>query len=358
MNVKRILTLAGGAFALCSGLALAQAPLEKPLAEFDKLVSRLTISTVVGEPIRIGDTTVIPFARVSFGMGAGGAMMGLGGGMGGKTVPLGVLIVEGDDVRAELLPEEEKGPSLFEQLRKLLPEKVIIGNGINIAGSPGVFEEMLPALPELMKGMKIIGNGVNVAGSQAPGPSAQTSGPPGQARGEAKSGAAAKPGPQPAKPPSMTEMQNLFRDKRYPEALAVADGLLAKEPDNAELHAWKGHILGSMAQGNPVDMIKYGMGAMQEYEKALAIDPGNADAHLGRGIGRLAAPPGFGGDIDGAITDLEAAIAKKPSAEAYYYLGEAFRRKGLNDKARGAYGQALKLRPDFAEAKKALEALR
>jgi len=36
-------------------LARAQAPLAKPLAEFDKLVSQLKIGSVVGEPIRVGD---------------------------------------------------------------------------------------------------------------------------------------------------------------------------------------------------------------------------------------------------------------------------------------------------------------
>ena len=41
-------------------LARAQAPLAQPLADFDKLVSQLKISSVVGEPIRAGDTAVIP----------------------------------------------------------------------------------------------------------------------------------------------------------------------------------------------------------------------------------------------------------------------------------------------------------
>jgi uncharacterized spore protein YtfJ len=351
MHAKRLISWTGAALFVFSGLVQAQSPLQKPLADFDKLVSQLRVSTVVGEPIRVGETIVIPFVRVSFGMGAGGAMMGLGGGMGGKTVPLGVLIVEGDDVRAELFPEEEKAPSFFDELRKFLPEKVIIGNGINIAGSRGVFEEMMPVLPELMKGMEIIGNGVNVAGSNAPESPGQGKRPAAGGKGEAKIAGTAKPA-------SMAEMQNLFKEKKYADALAMSDVLLAKDPTSADLHAWRGHIMGSMAQGSPLDIIKYGMGAMQEYEKALALDPNNADAHLGRAIGRLMAPPGFGGDIDGAITDLEAAISRKPSAEAYYYLGETFRRKGLNEKAKEAYGQALKLRPDFAEAKKALDELK
>jgi len=235
-------------------------------------------------------------------------------------------------------------------LRKLMPEKLIIGNGINIAGSRAL-EELMPALPDIMKGAEIIGNGVNAAVSARSESPARGSGSGGKGKEEAKPAGA--PGPA-----SMAEMQNLFKEKNYPEALAMADLLLAKDPNSADLHAWRGHIMGAMATGSPLDMIKYGMGAMQEYDKALAIDPGHPDAHLGRAIGRLAAPPGFGGDIDGAIADLEAAIGKKPSPEAFYYLGQALQRKGLIEKAKDAYGQALKLRPDYAEARKALDGLK
>src|SRR5437016_7264039 len=93
--------------------ARAQVPLAKPLADFDRLVSQLKISSVVGEPIRIGDTAVVPFVKIQFGLGGGEAMMGFGGEMDGKTVPLGILIVEGDDVRAEVFPEQPEKPSVL-----------------------------------------------------------------------------------------------------------------------------------------------------------------------------------------------------------------------------------------------------
>ena len=338
MNAKRLLSWVSGALCLCAGFAEAQAPLQKPLADFDKLVSQLKVTTVVGEPIRVGETIVIPFVRVSFGMGAGGAMMGFGGGMGGKTVPLGVLIVEGDDVRAELFPDPAETPSLLQELLQLIRDRkiVIMGNGLNLGGaSPSDLQSMAPLVSAMMGQTTWVGNAINLGNVSAPSAAAS-----------------------PAKNVSLEEMKKLFDAKKYADALAVADALIAKDPQSAVLHVWKGQIMGAMALGSPLDTVKYGTGAMQEYEQALAIDPNNAEAHLGRAIGRLAAPPGFGGDIDGAIADLDSVIAKKPSAEAYYYLGEAYRRKGLEDKARIAYGQALKLRPDFAEAKQALSELK
>jgi tetratricopeptide (TPR) repeat protein len=113
-----------------------------------------------------------------------------------------------------------------------------------------------------------------------------------------------------------------------------------------------------MAQGNPMDMMKYGMGAMQEYEAALAIDPNNPGAHFGRGVGRLMAPPGFGGDLDGAIQDLEFTCARGPFPETWHNLGEAYKRKGLNDKAKGAYKKALELNPNYLAAAQALAELK
>jgi tetratricopeptide (TPR) repeat protein len=312
MNFKRYSIIALGAFFLLAGLLEAQAPLERPLAEFDKLVSNLKVGAVVGEPVRVGETYVVPFAKIRFGLGGGGAMMAYGGGMGGKTIPQGILIIEGDDVRVELFPEEEKKPSFLQEMLPVL----------------------LQMLPQFM-------------GEKSP----FASKPP---AGEGK--ATGQPMEVP-KDASLKKLKESFAEKRYEESLAMADALLAKDPDNADLHAWKGHAMGSLAQGNPANMMKYGMGAMQEYETALRLDPDNADGHFGRGMVRLMAPPGFGGDLDGAIADFEAAVAKDPLPEAYFYLGEAQRKKGDAEKAKAAYKKALAIRPNYPEATKALAAV-
>jgi len=313
MNVNKSAVFVLGGLLLVSGLLNAQAPLEQPLANFDKLVSNLRVGAVVGEPVKVGETFVVPFAKIHFGLGGGGAMMAYGGGMGGKTVPLGILIIEGEDVRVELFPEEEKKPSLFQELLPVL----------------------LKMLPQMM-------------GDKSP-------------FGPKPSAAAPRPEAKPAEVPkdaSLDHVKKLFEEKRFSEALDMADALLVKDPNNADLHAWKGHAMGSLAQGNPANMMKYGMGAMQEYETTLQLDPDNADGHFGRGMVRLMAPPGFGGDLDGAIEDFEAAVAKTPFAESYFYLGTAHQKKGDIEKAKAAYKKALELEPSHPGAVKALAGLK
>lgn len=293
--------------------AQAKSAVDEAFVSFEKMMSIIKVSSVIGKPIRSGDIIIIPFSKISFGLGAGGMMMGYGGGMGGKAIPLGVLVIEGENVKVELFPLEEKQPSFFQQM---LP----------------VFLKMLP----------------QIMGKKFPFPPSPPS-PPAKTPNKSEVSGKAE---------SLSQVQKLFQEKRYSEALEAIDSLIAKDSNNAELHAWKGNIMGSMAQGSPVDMMKYGIGAMQEFEKALELDPQNVTAHFGRGLGRLIAPQGFGGDLDGAIQDFEFACAKKPFPEAFYQLGVAYQKKGLIDKAKEALKKALELKPDYPEAAKALAELK
>jgi len=150
-------------------------PLAKPLADFDKLVSQLKVSSVVGEPIRAGDTEVVPFAAVQFGLGSAGAMAGFVGGVGAKTVPLGVVIVEGDDVRVELLPrQEEKSSALMQQLiQGIIDRKVtFMVNGVNLGNAPGNVADLTPMITRMMGQTTVMVNGLNLGNLKTPGPAA------------------------------------------------------------------------------------------------------------------------------------------------------------------------------------------
>ncbi len=89
------------------------------------LESFLTTKTVVGEPISIGDTIIIPMADVSFGVGAGSFKNGAGkdnnsGGMGGKMSPSAVLVIKDGTAKMVNLKEQDKVGKLFEMVPELI----------------------------------------------------------------------------------------------------------------------------------------------------------------------------------------------------------------------------------------------
>lgn len=79
------------------------------VAELEKILSS---KTVVGDPITVGDATMIPLVSVGFGFGAGGGSgaapgqpQGSGGGTGGGggIKPVAVLVIDGQGVRLEAI---------------------------------------------------------------------------------------------------------------------------------------------------------------------------------------------------------------------------------------------------------------
>ena len=84
--------------------------MEKETVVFDSAVKSLmegmdaylSAKTVVGEPVTVGDTVIVPLVNVSFGAGAGAFSnnsSGSGGGMGGKLSPSAVLVLKDGNAR-------------------------------------------------------------------------------------------------------------------------------------------------------------------------------------------------------------------------------------------------------------------
>ncbi len=96
---------------------------------FSHLEKFLKTETVVGEPIIVGETTLIPVITVSFGCGGGGGGgkdekgndgMGTGVGVGAKISPDAVIVIREDAVT--LLPVKSR--SNLENLVGMVPEIV------------------------------------------------------------------------------------------------------------------------------------------------------------------------------------------------------------------------------------------
>lgn len=74
----------------------------------EKLRAMVDSDTVLGTPVTVGDTAVIPVSKVAFGLATGGSdfpsktdkqVFGGGGGAGVSINPMGVLVISGGNVK-------------------------------------------------------------------------------------------------------------------------------------------------------------------------------------------------------------------------------------------------------------------
>jgi uncharacterized spore protein YtfJ len=107
-----------------------EALLKSSLTEIEKV---LTTKTVVGEPITVEGTTIIPLISVGFGFGGGGGTgksknadegtgNGLGGGGGAKPVAV-IVIDEGGSVRVVPVKGSRIVEGLGELIRKAMEKR-------------------------------------------------------------------------------------------------------------------------------------------------------------------------------------------------------------------------------------------
>ena len=83
----------------------------------------LTAKSVVGEPIVVGETTIIPLSDVSFGMAVGSATSSKnnqGGGCGGKITPNALLVIK--DGSSKLISVKDRDS--FSRIVDLVPDIV------------------------------------------------------------------------------------------------------------------------------------------------------------------------------------------------------------------------------------------
>ena len=93
---------------------------------FQGMEGFLTSKTVVGEPIYIKDTIILPLVDVSFGMGAGAfeaeKKNRSGGGIGGKLTPSAVLVIRDGQTKLVNVKNQETIVKLLDGVPDVIDE--------------------------------------------------------------------------------------------------------------------------------------------------------------------------------------------------------------------------------------------
>ena len=101
----------------------------------------LSTKTVVGEPVTIGDTIIVPFVDVSFGMGAGNVAKekedGGAAGMNGKMTPSAVLIISNGTTRLVSIKNQDSFSKIIDMVPDIV-NKVASKNNINVSDDAAV----------------------------------------------------------------------------------------------------------------------------------------------------------------------------------------------------------------------------
>ena len=96
----------------------------------DKIKEMVDVNTVVGDPITIGDMTIIPVSRMSYGFAAGGSdlptkqqreVFGGGSGAGVNVTPVAFLVIQNGELK--MLPVNSN-PDTIDRAVSMVPDMV------------------------------------------------------------------------------------------------------------------------------------------------------------------------------------------------------------------------------------------
>lgn len=135
--------------------------------------------------------------------------------------------------------------------------------------------------------------------------------------------------------------RTLARSGKTQEALAEFEKALALDPYNAQALYGRGLIYQSEKQHEK---------AIEDFAAAHGLTPQRAEPLVARAVSYLALDK-----VKEAVTDLDEAVQADPhSATAWSYRGQAYERLGDKDKAKTSYNRALAIRPRDDAAKNGL----
>ena len=141
-------------------------------------------------------------------------------------------------------------------------------------------------------------------------------------------------------------------ERRSACGISAAERAVALNPNSSEAHRLQGDLLGELIPHTFMGGMRYGKRAASELDKAMQLDPKNANAYVGRAIGYYFTPSAFGGSHEKAADLLKKAIEIDPASDtAHIWLAELYLADGRHNDASREIAEALRINPDRAFAK-------
>jgi tetratricopeptide (TPR) repeat protein len=184
----------------------------------------------------------------------------------------------------------------------------------------------------------------------------------------AQAGAAAAKAPNDAEAQYRAALANCYlaevsielRDRKAGRQIAeqgirFAEKTAAMKPGNAEYYRVLGTLYGQ-AITDIMSGLSYGPKAKDAINKAVEKAPKSSMMYVARGVGNYYVPAQLGGGAKLSIPDFQKAIELDPgNAEAWLWLGLSLRKENRDPEARQAFAKSLELNPNRLWAKQQLE---
>ena len=158
----------------------------------------------------------------------------------------------------------------------------------------------------------------------------------------------------------LAEVEIELHEKKPARAAAergikAAEKAVALKPDNAEYYRVLGTLYGQ-AITDIMSGLSYGPKAKEAINKAVQKAPNSSAVYVARGVGNYYLPAQLGGGPAIAIPDFQKAIQLDPkNAEACLWLGVCLRQAKRDAEARDAFAKSLALNPNRVWVKQQLD---
>jgi tetratricopeptide (TPR) repeat protein len=134
--------------------------------------------------------------------------------------------------------------------------------------------------------------------------------------------------------------------------VAAAEKAVQLNPNSSEAHRLLGNSLGECIPYVFAGGMRYGPRSTREDDKAIELDPKNANAYITRANAYFYTPETFGGNKQKAVELLKHAIEIDPTSDtAHISLAQDYLATGRRDDALREINEAKRLNPDRIFAK-------